>query len=142
MALFDNGERKELLLFIQNSKIMLKALRMLASSKKLQYLLMLFFGEALHQFDTLCAQLGNTTTPHLSCIILGLGMYFFPVNPLSKQNRTMRRRMSKPHKLKVMRYAACLIYINNYFNFLPGAKSSVKIGDMEPNEIILNIIPN
>ena len=53
--------------------------------------------------------MGSTSRTHLSRIVFGLGTYFFPFNTLSKQKRTMRRRMGKPYSLKVKCYAAFLV---------------------------------
>ena len=61
---------------------------------------MLVCDKALHQLDTLSDEVVSTISEHFKTIILVLGTYFFPVNELSKQNRTMRRGMSKPHNLK------------------------------------------
>ena len=77
MALFGNGEPEEFLLFIRNFKVMLKDLGTLNSIVKLHYMCMLLHGEALHKFDTLCAQVGSINTTHLNRIMLGLSTYFF-----------------------------------------------------------------
>ena len=69
-------------------------------------------------------------------------MYFPPVNTLYKQKRGMCNGVSKPRELKVKCYDACLIYINDYLDDLPGSKASVNIGEIELNEVILNSIPN
>ena len=81
-------------------------------------------------------------TTHLNCVILGLGTYFFPINAFPKQTCAMCRRIRKPHKLKVRRFAACRIDLNSYLAILSGAKGSDKIGETELNEILLNIMPN
>ena len=59
-------------------------------------------------------------------IILGLTLYFSPVNFLSKQKGVMRRRTRKPRGLKVRLYAARLININDYLDSFPGATLSEK----------------
>ena len=71
-----------------------------------------------------------------------LGTYFPPVNALPKQKCAMRRGIRNPIKLKVRRYAARLIYINDYLAAFPGAKESEKIGETDLNEILLNSMPN
>ena len=71
MVLFENGEPEEFLLFVQNFKILLKALGTLAASENIQYLFTLLHGGAICQFDTLFDQVGSTTTINLS---RGLGM--------------------------------------------------------------------
>ena len=77
MALSNNGEPEEFLLFIRNSNMNLKMPGALNAGAKIQYLCTLVRGEALHQFGTLSA-----TSENLESIILGLGTYFFPVNAL------------------------------------------------------------
>ena len=64
MVLFDNGKTEEFLLYMQNFKMTLKALGMLADSEKVQYLCTILCSEDLRHFDTLCAQVGITTTTH------------------------------------------------------------------------------
>ena len=64
------------------------------------------------------------------------------MNSLSKQKRVMRRRMRKPHELKLRRYSDCLIDLNNYFDVFHGSKLSEKIGMTELNEILLNSMTN
>ena len=64
------------------------------------------------------------------------------MNFLSKQKRVMRFGMRNPCGLKVRRYAACFIDINEYLDFSPGATLSDKIGLTELNQKNLNIMPN
>ena len=54
----------------------------------------------------------------------------------------MRFVMRKPRKLKVICYAACMIELNKYLAVCSGTNANDKIGEMEMNEMILNIIPN
>ena len=84
-------------------------------------------GEALQQLDTLCANMGSTSTTHLNHIILVLGMYFPPCNELSKQKCAMCHGMRKPRELKVRCYAACMINLNEYFSVFLGAKANEKL---------------
>ena len=86
--------------------------------------------EALRQLNTLCKRVGSMNNKHLNRIILVSGTHFFPVNVLSKQKRAMRRRMRKLRELKVGRYAACLVDLNDYLAALPGKKASDYIGEM------------
>ena len=88
------------------------------------------------------AEVGSTTSENLKSIILGLGMYFPPVNVLSKQKRAMRRRMMKPHGLKVRFYAVHMIDLNEKLSVFPRENASEKICGTERNEILLNSIPN
>ena len=85
MALFENSNPEELLLFVINFKTTIENLGILTASVKLQYLCTLLCGEALRQFDTFCNHLGSTNTAHVSRIVLVVGKYSFPVNALSKQ---------------------------------------------------------
>ena len=120
----------------------LQAQETLTASVKIQYLRTLLRGEALRQLNTLCAQVGSTSKTHLNRIILGLGMYFTPINELSKQKRTILRRMRNPHELKLIRYADSIIDINGYLAALLGAKANDNIGKTELNERILISITN
>ena len=98
----------------------LKASVTLKSVANTQYLCTLVRGEELRQFDMLYAEVGSSTPEKLTSIILGLGTYFFAVNALSKQKRTMRRGTKKPRGLKVRFYAAHLIDLNDYLTVFPG----------------------
>ena len=46
------------------------------------------------------------------------------------------------HGLKARRYAACLIDLNEYLDYLPGDTLSDKIGKTELYEFLLNCMPN
>ena len=59
---------------------------MLEYGAKIHYLLTLVRVEALRQFDTLSAEVGGTNSEKLKSIIFGLGLYFFCVNDMSKEN--------------------------------------------------------
>ena len=74
MTLFDNDETEEFLLFVQNSRMTLEALGMISINTKLQHILTLSLVEVLHQFDTLCDQMGSATTTNFNHVILSLGM--------------------------------------------------------------------
>ena len=50
--------------------------------------------------------------------------------------------MKNPCSLKVRRYAAHLIYLDDYLDSFPGATMADKIGVTELNETILNSMPN
>ena len=54
----------------------------------------------------------------------------------------MRRGIRNPRSLKVRRYAACLIDLNEYLDVLYGAKISNCFGVTELNEILLNSMTN
>ena len=53
----------------------------------------------------------------------------------------MGRVMREPHKLKVRRYDARLIGLNECLADLHGAKVSEKNGETELNGILLNMMP-
>ena len=133
MALSDNSKPEELLLFIRNFNMTLKASGTLKSGAEIQYLHTLVHGEALRQFDTLSAEVESDTQENLTSIILGLGAYFFPVNAPSMWKRAMRRRSRKPYGLKLRLYATRLIDLNEYLAVLPGEKASDIICVMELN---------
>ena len=61
MALFDNGDPEEFLVFIRNFNTTIFASEKLVASAKIQYLCMLVHGEELCQFDTLYTEVGSTT---------------------------------------------------------------------------------
>ena len=108
------------------------------SSCKNQYLHTLLRGEALHEFETLSAHIDHTTNKILNKIIFGQGTYFFPISALSKKNHALRHGMRNPIKLKIRRYAAHLIELNEYLNIFPGSNMNNKIGGTELNEILLH----
>ena len=54
----------------------------------------------------------------------------------------MRRGMKKSRSLKVRRYTAFLIDLNEYLDSFPGATLFDKIDATELNKIILNSMPN
>ena len=61
MALFDNGEPEEFLLFISNLNMTPEASVMLHAGAKIQYLFTLVSGEALRQLGTLYSEVVSTT---------------------------------------------------------------------------------
>ena len=61
MALFDNGDLKELLLFVRNSNMTLEVSVTLLAVTIIQYLRTLLQGEFLCQFDMLSAEVGSAT---------------------------------------------------------------------------------
>ena len=121
MALFNNGDLEEFMLFVQNFNMTLAASGTLAMGVKIQYICTLVRLEALHQFDLLSADVEGTNPLTTKNIILGLASYFFPVNSLSKKNRAMRHGTRNPRGLKVIQYSARLIDLNEYLASLPGA---------------------
>ena len=54
----------------------------------------------------------------------------------------MWRNMKKTRSLKLRRYSACLIDLNEYLAPSTRAKMADKIGVNELNEILLNSMPN
>ena len=88
MALFDNGEPEEFLLFISNFNMTIKVSGTLNSGANIQYLRTLVRGWALIRFGTFYAEVGSATPEHLSSIILGLGAHFLLL--LRCQSKIMR----------------------------------------------------
>ena len=115
----------------------LKALGILIVVRNIKYLCKLVRGEELHQLDTLFSEVGITTSEHLRYNLLVLGTYFPPVNVLSKQRRAMCRGTRNPLGLKVRKYTAHMIKINEYLDVLHGEKAIDKICEMEFNETIV-----
>ena len=66
VSFFDNQKLEEFILFIQNLKMTNNPSGRLTANSKLQYLRTVLCGKALHQFDTLCDQVGSTTMEHLN----------------------------------------------------------------------------
>ena len=113
----------------------------LETEANVQYLHTLVNGEALCQFDLLSDDVKNTETPlDVDYLLNGLAWYFPPVNSLSKQNLAMRRCMNKACSLKVSRYGAHLIDLNEYFASFTQATMADKIGITELNEILIKSI--
>ena len=64
------------------------------------------------QFDKFSFELESAISVTLESIILDLVTYFSPVNALSKKNRVIHRGTRNPQRLKVRRYATCLVDLN------------------------------
>ena len=75
-------------------------------------------------------------------ILQGLAWYSPPVNSISKQKRAMRRCMKNTRSLKVRRYAARVIDLNEYLASFPGATMANKMDVTELNKILLNSMPD
>ena len=141
MALFDNGDPDEFLLFIRNFNMTPEETGTIGYCAKVQYLCTQVRGEVLHQFDALSNEVEGATPTTLENIILGLGTYFFPVNALSKKNCVMRRIIRKPRGLKVRRYMARLIDLNEYLAVFPGGNMSENNWTTELYKNLLNSTP-
>ena len=127
MALFDNSEPEELLLFVGYLNMNLGSSVTLVPGKNIKYLCTLLNGELLRQFDMLYAEVGITTSENLKNFILGSGTYFFLLMSCHKKKRSLRRVMNKPHSLKEICYAAHMIDINDCLYVFPWVKESDKI---------------
>ena len=103
---------------------------------------MLICGKYVHEFETICVQIGNTTTMYLSNIILGLGTYFFSFNTLYNKKRAMRHIMRNPRELKVRNYALRMVELIEYLAIFSDAQESEEIRETELNEIIFHTTPN
>ena len=77
MALFENGELEEFLLFVCNFNMTLTASQNLNTAAKVQYLCMNIRVEALRQFYLLSSDMEDTDPLTVESIILELGAYFF-----------------------------------------------------------------
>ena len=69
MSLFDNGEPEEFLSFVRNFDTTLAASETLEVDANFQYLLTIFRGESLRQFDLLSADVESTETLNVDYII-------------------------------------------------------------------------
>ena len=72
----------------------------------------------------LSVEVGSMTTDHLNLIVLSLGTYYFAVDVLSDLKFVMRRVMINPREVKVRRYSACLIGLNEYLAAFHGSNAS------------------
>ena len=70
-----------------------------------------------------------------------IGCVLYPVNLLLRQKCAIRHGTRKPYRLKVRRYVARLIDLNEYLAFFPGEKLTDKIV-IYLNKIVLNSITN
>ena len=97
----------------------IKTLETHIANTKLHYICFLLRGELLRQFNTLCVQVGSTTTAHINQFILSLGTFFFLVNELYYL-KALQRGMRNPRRLKVKIVASNLIGLNEYLDAFPG----------------------
>ena len=72
MALFDNSDPEDFLLFVRNFQMTFEAPGTLATSANICYIHTLLCGKSLCQLDTFSVEVGSTTIAHLNFIILGL----------------------------------------------------------------------
>ena len=77
IALSDNDEPEDFLLFVCNFNMTLEASGTLKDGIEVQYLHTLVHGEALSQFDALYFEVEGSTPLTLEDIILGLGTKLF-----------------------------------------------------------------
>ena len=129
-------------LFVQNLNKTLAAPGTLETYANVQYICTLFRGEVLHQFDLLYSDVEGTDTLTVENIILGLDLYPFLVNFLSKQKCEMCHGITKTRGLKVRQYVNNYTDLNEYLASFPGEKLSEKIGVTELNEIFINSMLN
>ena len=69
MALFDNGQPEDFLLFVCNFNMTMEESEMTGKDVKVQYLHRLVRGEALRQFDLLSSDVENTNPLTVEAII-------------------------------------------------------------------------
>ena len=105
----------------------LAASGMLVTDAKVQYLCKIVHGEELRQFDLLYYDVKGTHPLSVETIILWLDLYSSPVNLLSNKKRAMRCGIRKQCVLKVRRYEACLINLNEYLALLLGENRLKKL---------------
>ena len=79
MSLFDHGEPKEFLLFVNFFKMTLAATGTLDMEARVKYLCALVHGEALRQFDLVSDDAKKTETLlYVDDLIKGLSWYYPP----------------------------------------------------------------
>ena len=76
----ENGDPEEFLFFVRNFNMIILESGTLATDTKVQYIRTLVPVEALRQFDLLYADVEGTNQLTAENIILGLALYFPPVN--------------------------------------------------------------
>ena len=86
VALFENGEPEEFLLFIREFRKTLRANGVMPEIGRIQYLCTLLCGESLFEFETLSESVGSTTKRHLKQIIISLGTYLPPINAFQNKS--------------------------------------------------------
>ena len=139
MSLFDHGKPEDFLLSVRNFNMTLAETGTLEMDVNIHYLCTLVHGEALRQFDLLSADVKNTETLNVDYYIKGLALYFLCELALKKKSAA---KWKKTRSLRVRRYAARLIDLNEYLASFPGAILADKIGVTELNEILLNSMPS
>ena len=127
MSLFDHGNMEDSLLFIHNFNMTLVVTGTLDMDANIQYLCTVFCGEALHQFDLFTADVENIETLNVDYYIKSLALYFSPVNSFSKKKCAMRRGMKKPRSIKVRRYVALFIDLNDCLDSSQGKLYLIKL---------------
>ena len=76
MASFESGKPVEFLLFVHKIKVSIETSGMLASNSNTYYLHTILHCKVIHEFETLCFQIGSMTMTQLNQVILGLVTYF------------------------------------------------------------------
>ena len=106
------------------------------------FLRTLLQGEALQEYDLIIVTFRGTAATHQQEIRKVILEYFFPINTIEKQKRTMRHMMRKPRRVKLKHFAARLQeWINLLTKFLL-SEDSWKIPQKELNKILLNGLPH
>ena len=73
IALFENGDTEDFLLFVRKPNTTIEASGMLGMAAKVPYICMLICGEAFRQFYLLSADVEGTNPLTVETIILGFG---------------------------------------------------------------------
>ena len=85
MVLFENGYPEGFLLFKHNYQIMLKVSGNITACAKIQYLRTLIYKEVIRGFETLCGEIGSSTTVHLKQILLVFKCLLSPNKYIAKE---------------------------------------------------------
>ena len=113
MALFENGDPEGFFLFVRNFNMTLSASGMMKTGAKVQHVHTLVRGEVSRLFNLFSTDVEGPDPLTVKTNILGLYLYFSPVNLLSNQKRAMCRGMRKMCRLKVRQYENLLIDLND-----------------------------
>ena len=121
MMIFLNGKPEEFLLFQHNVRIMLNASRTITANVKNQDICMFFVGDTYMSLRHYMHSLVTFRNTNLNHICLGIAMYFFSINELSKQTCVVHCRTRKLRLLKFSCYEVQIIQPNYYLDNFMGS---------------------
>ena len=121
MALFENGQLDEFLLFVQYLQNTIDTIRVKLAAENIQYMRKLLCEKGLCEFETPSGTTSFTTNVNQNQIILGLGTYLFPINALYKKTSVRCQNMINTCALKVRNYSAHMVELDEYLSVFIGS---------------------